>query len=278
MARKPNQTSADGILITCGSTTALIDPLGAYVRRLSIGGVPIVKPSTDGIQTHGGIAVLLPYAGRVKRGRYSFEGKAFELPTRKDGHAIHGFAKDTLWGVSTGKEGSVSLAARLRSRGYPGALTASISYSVGARTFSTDCTVRNAGDGDVPVEVGFHPYFLAGEWSIRASSPIYRYQLADRYFPTGERSRCFLENAEKAEWDDCFRAAGRITLFTGGRELELRRRNMPYFVLYNGKYAGGESVALEPYSGLPDAYNNGIGLRTLSPGQAFRCGYALALS
>lgn len=266
------------ISFASGSTSALVDSYGAYVRRLSIGGIPIIKPSKDGIQTHGGIAVLLPYPGRVRDGKYTFEGKAFELPTGKDGHAIHGFAKDALWTTSPLKEDSVSMTASLRGKGYPGVLMATISYSVGARTFSTDCTVRNAGAGDVPVVVGFHPYFLAEEWSIRADSPVYRYGLTDTYFPTGERSRCSLEKAGEAKWDDCFSAEGDITLVARGRELVLRRRNMPYFVLYNGEHAGGESVAVEPYSGLPNAYNNGIGLTILAPGESFLCGYDVALS
>ncbi len=278
MTRGPRPASRDEISIAYGSTVARISPLGAHVTHLSIGGTPIVKPSSDGIQTHGGVAVLLPYAGRVKNGRYSFEGKAFKLPTGKDGHAIHGFAKDNPWGASSRRGDSVSMEAVLRGRGYPGPLRVSIAYSAGKSTFSTNCIVKNAGEADVPVVVGFHPYFIAEGWSIESSSEIYRYQLADGYFPTGKRAECSLKGADESEWDDCFSTAGCIRLLTGGRELLIRRKNMQYFVLYNGKYAGGNSVAVEPYSGLPDAYNNGIGLRVLSPGRSFRCGYDLALS
>jgi aldose 1-epimerase len=37
-------------------------------------------------------------------------------------------------------------------------------------------------------------------------------------------------------------------------------------------------VAVEPCSGLPDAYNNGIGLVRLKPGRTFTCGYEVRLS
>lgn len=258
---------------------ATVDLLGAHVRSLSIGGDPIVKPTNDGIPTHGGIAVLMPYAGRVRHGQYAFEGRKFQLPTGKDGHAIHGFAKDTTWEITVKKGASVSMAATLSGKGYPGTLEASIVYSARKRIFSTDCRVRNAGRSDAPIVVGFHPYLNAKRWSVRASPNSYRYQLADGYFPTGKKTRYSFELAGPGtKLDDCFGSSGTIELLSGGKKLTLRRRNMPYLVLYDGKYAEGKSVAIEPYSGLPDAYNNGIGLRTLSPGQTFRCGYDLAIS
>jgi len=40
---------------------------------------------------------------------------------------------------------------------------------------------------------------------------------------------------------------------------------MPFFVLYNGKYAEGKSIAIEPLTGAPDAFNNGIGLKIIDP-------------
>lgn len=269
---------SDEVSITSGSTAAWISPLGAHVKGVVVGGEPVVKPSSDGIQTHGGVAVLIPYAGRVRDGRYTFEGKRFQLPTRKDGHAIHGFAKDTRWKVKARAGDSVSMVATLRGRGYPGTLGASISYSVREGTFSTGCTIKNTGRNDAPVVVGFHPYLVAKKWTIKASPNSYHYQLADGYFPTGRRFRySFDEAGPKAKLDDCFYSAATLRLITGRKAVALRRRNMPYLVVYNGKYAEGESVAIEPYSGLPDAYNNGIGLRKLSPGQEFRCGYDLTV-
>lgn len=267
------------ITIARGSTVASVDTFGAHTRRFSVGGTQIVKPSDDGIQTHGGIAVLIPYAGRVKNGRYVFGRKRFQLPTRSDGHAIHGFAKDILWKVKARTKTSVSLAGVLRGRGYPGTLAAKLSYSVREGVFTTDCVVRNTGRRAAPIVVGFHPYLVAKGWSIRTSAHSYHYQLADGYFPTGKKTRYSFDDAgPTSRLDDCFISGGTVRLFTGRTVVTLRRRKMPYLVVYNGKYAEGRSVAIEPYSGLPDAYNNGIGLRTLSPGQTFGCGYDLFAS
>src|ERR1700733_7858905 len=105
--------------IRCGSSEAKISPDGGYVARLSLDGEEVIKPSNDGSQTHGGIAVLIPYAGRIRSGRYTFEGRSYRLPVKADGHAIHGFAKDARWKLTTEKTGSVTLGSRLRSAEYP---------------------------------------------------------------------------------------------------------------------------------------------------------------
>lgn len=259
-----------------GSTEALVDPVGAYVADLSVGGVRLVKPSPDESQTHGGAAVLIPYAGRVRGGEYSFGGRPFRLPTGKDGNAIHGFAREALWTVEQKTPGSVLLAASLEQEGYPSSLRAVLRYTAGSRTFRTECSVTNTGKSRCPLVVGFHPYFSARKWRLASPSAAYRYELQDRYFPNGKRTRYPMSRAGPGTpLDDCFRASGTVELLTEGYRLRMVRRRMPYLVIYNGRYAEGKSVAIEPYTGLPDAYNSGIGLQTLGPGQSFECGYKL---
>ena len=105
---------------------------------------------------------------------------------------------------------------------------------------------------------------------------MFRYELQDQYFPNGERVRYYTSKAGPGTaLDDCFAASGTLELLTERYKLRMVRHRMPYLVLYNGKYAEGESVAIEPYTGLPDAYNNGIGLHALGPGLSFECGYKL---
>jgi aldose 1-epimerase len=265
--------------IRSGSSEAKVSLDGAHVAHLSLDGEEVVKPSNDGGQAHGGIAVLVPYAGRIRDGRYTFEGTSFRLPVSRDGHAIHGFAKDALWKLVREKTGSITLGSRLSSAGYPGVLDARITYSVRPGSFSTECAVTNVGSRSCPFVAGFHPYFLAQSWRIVTTGRTYRYTLADEYFPTGERRPfSFAEVGPGTSLDDCFRVAGAIRLEAEGRTLVITRRRMPYLVVYNGKYAEGTSVAIEPYTGLDDAYNNGIGLVVLKPGESFSCGYKVSLS
>ena len=248
------------------------------MASVSLNGEPVVKPSGDGFQTHGGIAVLMPYAGRVQFGKYRFQGRSFELPVGSERHAIHGFAKDEVWTVVKEAEDSTTLTCRLESRGYPGILDVRITYSVTRTSFSTECSVKNVGHGDCPFVAGFHPYFLAGEWKLSTDGDARRYLLRDAYFPTGERvPYSFRGVGAKTKLDDCIMVSGPIRLATPRYNLLIRRRSMPYLVVYDGRYAAGNSVAIEPYTGLPDAFNNGIGLRVLKPSQNFECGYDLVL-
>ena len=60
-------------------------------------------------------------------------------------------------------------------------------------------------------------------------------------------------------------------------QIKLERKNMPYFVLYNGKYSRGESVALEPMTGAPDAFNNRIGITEVEPAGEFTCGFKISI-
>ena len=246
--------------------------------RLSLHGKEVIKVSPDGRQTHGGIAVLIPYPGRIRNGRYTFEGRSFQLPVSEDGHAIHGFAKDARWELVRRRGDSVTLASRLKSAEYPGVLDAQITYSVGSESFSTECSVKNVGSRSCPYAAGFHPYFLGKNWRIVTTERTYRYKLVDTYFPTGERLPfSFKDVGPSTSLDDSFRVAGPVRLEADGRSLVITRRRMPYLIVYNGKYADGNSVAVEPYGGLEDSYNSGIGLTILRPGESFSCGYRISL-
>jgi aldose 1-epimerase len=266
------------ITIRSGSSEATVSLDGAHVASLLLDGEEVVKPGDAAGQARGGIAVLVPYAGRIRDGRYTFGGRSFQLPVSRDGHAIHGFAKDARWKLLREKTGSVTLGSRLRSAEYPSVLDARITYSVRHESFSTSCFVTNVGPRSCPFEAGFHPYFLARSWRIVTTGRAYRYALVDTYFPTGGRTLFSFEDVGAGtSLDDSFRVAGDVRLETEEHTLVMTRRRMPYLIVYNGKSAEGKSVAVEPYSGLEDAYNSGIGLVVLKPGESFSCGYGVSL-
>ena len=266
-------------IITNGTSKAAILEMGSFVESLALDGFQIIKPSDDGVQTHGGIGVLMPYTDLVENGRYTLDGEVFQLPINEDGHALHGFAKDTRWRISKRGKSSISLTTILSSKGYPGRLKAQTDYSVEKRGFSTKCSVTNVSKKGCPFVVGFHPYFLAKDWKIRTKSKAYKYKLRDKYFPTGKSKLYSFDNAgPDHDHDDTFRVAGPIRFQSESYEVVMRRIRMPFLVVYNGRYADGRSVAIEPYTGITNAYNNGIGLRVLKPRESFHCGYEITLT
>lgn len=271
-------STSSNISIRSGSSSAELSPQGAYAVGLSLDGTDLFKPTGDGKQQHGGAAVLIPYAGRIRKGRYTFEGKEYQFATEPDGDSLHGFGKDRRWQVEDNRADSVTFGALLKNRGYPGTLDTKVKYDIGPRVFSTGCTVTNVGRRAVPFVVGFHPYFLASEWRLSATGKVYRYELEDEFFPTGKKETFdFATIGAASHLDDEFRSAGTVKLETDRYTIVMKRYNMSYLVIFNGRQAEGKSVSIEPYTGLDDAFNNRIGLRVIEPGGSFKCGYDISL-
>ncbi|MFC9388917.1 aldose epimerase family protein [Streptomyces venezuelae] len=111
------------------------------------------------------------YANRIARGRFSLDGKPYQLTTQENGHCLHGGTDgfDTrLWGaesVHTPEWTGVLL--RLRSpdgdQGFPGNLDVTVSVLIG-RDDELAFTYRAVTDAATPVNLTNHAYFnLDGE-------------------------------------------------------------------------------------------------------------------
>lgn len=263
------------------SFSLIVSTLGAYVNQLNFEGSPVIIPSIDSKETHGGSTVLIPYANRVRNARYMFNGVEYKLPENQGKNSIHGFARSTTFDVVSLDESAIVLNAKLSNSGYPSELEVQIRYSLSGNAFNTEVEINNCGKKPAPVMAGFHPYFsISSSWSLETSERAEILEYVDQYFPSGKaevfdfNSRGDLMNSR---FDNCFRGGGTLKLRSGNRTITMKRRNFPYFVVYNGEYSRGISVALEPMTGAPDCYNNKIGLETLEPGERFKCSYELSI-
>lgn len=270
----------DSAEIVSGSSKATILHKGAYVYDLAIAHHDLLKKTRDDLTTHGGCGALVPFAGRIRNGEYTWNGKKYSLPKNNEGNAIHGFLKDSKLEVKKNTTDSIELEGFLSSPGYPSELLANLNYRISENGFSASCQVSNVGKSDCPLYVGFHPYFLAQQWQIKHDCNVYKLEMKDKYFPTGKTDE-FDFNKEayssQTKFDTCFHFPCDLSLQTESYTLKLRKKELPYLLVYNGKWAEGKSVALEPYSAPPDAFNNLIGLKTLYPGETFSCGFELEL-
>lgn len=260
---------------------AEIDQVGSYVMKLFIDGTEILKQSNDGKETHGGAAVLIPFANRVRDHTYRFEGKTYQLPVDSGNHSIHGLVRHVKWDVLQKEDDSVELGYVLTDPGYPSRLHNIVKYRIDGQSFTTKFEIENIGERNSPVMIGVHPYFLTpGDWDITADKPVKRLEYADRYFPTGEMtdfSMHQLTSKSGTAFDNCFLGDGDLHLHNGMNHILIERENMPYFQVYNGEYAEGKSVAIEPMTGAPDSFNNKLGLITIEPGGKFVCSYTISL-
>jgi aldose 1-epimerase len=143
--------------------------------------------------------VLIPFPGRVRDGRYMFQGQVYQMTQNdKDGpNAIHGFLRQLLWDVTEATESSRTFSTNLDpniNSGYPFSLQATIRYTLTpseSESVGLTCrfSVTNTGNTPAPVAAGFHPYFTVGSSLIDEDSLLlpFSYLLEfENLLPTGK--------------------------------------------------------------------------------------------
>ena len=261
--------------ITKGKSKAVIAHKGAYLRSLTVNGIEILKESTDGHQTHGGAALLIPYANRVRNAEYIWNGKEYNLPKNNGGHSIHGLTKELLWSCESVSESEVTFSLNLVHDGYPVPLHVVARYRIEEERLVVEFDVENLGSIPAPIVLGMHPYFKFDRyWKLKSDRTLLRLGYEDQYFPDGKVIPQYgseISSRIQSSYDSCFLVGDHISLETGNYNVLIQTHEMPYFVVYNGIYSEGISVAVEPMSGAPDAFNNRIGLTSIYPGNRFKC-------
>ena len=268
------------ISIGFNGNTAFIDPFGAYVKEVYLGSKQLLMASPDGRQTHGGCAILAPFANRIRNGIYRFDEKTYEIPRNSGNNAIHGFLKDEPWTVVKTSPCSTTLENTFESPYFPSRLVSSVVYTVKENRFEAQYSATNEGDEPVPFMLGFHPYFLVGNhWKISGCPDALKMNCVDEFFPDGTSTITDLSylSSNGAVLDSCFSCRGDLVVESDLNILRLSRDNMPYLQIYNGHYCQGISLAIEPMTAVPDCFNNGIGLITLHPGDRFKGGFTVTI-
>jgi aldose 1-epimerase len=251
------------VRIKKGDTEAEILPKGAYLYSLKIRDKDVILKGNLERPTRGGMAILIPYANRVKNGEYTFEGIKYVLPKNKEGNAIHGLVLDKEFKVMEKREDSITLDYELEHEGYPTKLDCLIIYKIFKHGIRVKINVKNIGSKRAPLTVGAHPYFIVSDdWKIITENEGVKKCINFNKIPTGELIKSQFEHTD---YDDCFLVNGNIELHSSYSKIKIIRRNMPFVQVYTGIRG---AVAIEPMSGAPDAYHNGLGLKILEPNES----------
>lgn len=251
---------------------------GAYLMFLRFENRELIQPSLDGHQTHGGSAVLIPYANRVRNGTYQYEGTTYHLPLDRDGNSIHGLVRDMSWDSRKISENEVEFYSVLMHESYPSYLKVAVRYSLSSYSMTLYSKCENVGPRTCPLMVGFHPYFAMEEWHIKSEMPMFSLHKQDDSWPDGGMDMARQDGLNwKGSFDSTFLSYGSLIISDIKIKIRMERFNMPFLQLYNGKYARGTAVAVEPMTGAPDCYNNGMGLLSLPPGDSFSCGFRITV-
>lgn len=233
-------------------------------------------------------AKLSPFVCRMKDGVYRFDHQThkidkFYLKTE----AIHGLLYDQAF-VITNKEADETHASVTleyvydkKNEGYPFTLKMEVTYTLEANNTLTLVTkVTNADVKPFPLSDGWHPYFRLGETVDTLELQFNSKEIVEfdeRLLPTGNLSPFREYNTFKtlgsASFDNCFLLAGfdkaacSIKDEKQGLRLDIiPDASYPYLQIYTP--ADRKSIAIENLSSVPNAFNNGIGLIVLQPGES----------
>jgi aldose 1-epimerase len=262
---------------------ANVETVGAYLSVLEIDGHNILKPADDGISTHGGSAVLVPFSGRVKNGKYFFEGHEYILPLNDNmGNSIHGFVRKSNFTVIKERKDEIVLRTEITEESYPTSLILDVKYRAYSNKFLSSFTVANTGSKNSPLIVGAHPYFtVSNNWKLLFSKPLFEFLAKEYYFPNGKivRANQKYSNEPSSFYEHLFyKGGGKISLINEDAVIEIMRHNMDYLTIYTGEFTEGKSIAIEPQSGIPDAYNSGIGLKIIKPRERMNFWFTISLN
>ncbi len=285
-----------------GNSVTVIAEHGGHLQEVTIGGVSVV----DGFQTveemlanyKSKSAVLYPFPNRLKNGQYEHDGISYQFPinSASTGNAIHGFGRKvemTLHSVELGDD-EADIHLRYEYAGenpaYPFAFAFSLSFYFRKNgAFDASFGLHNFSNVDIPVGLGWHPYFKLGNTvnDLQMQLPkVERIEVDEFMIPTGVKTPYTDFQEFKTIGDTPFDTGFSIVEETPRATVLLKndQHQIRYWQeLGEGKFnflqvyilPSRESIAFEPMTCNIDAFNNKDGLLVLKPGQGVmgRCGF-----
>ena len=251
----------------------------------------------DAVPAAGRGQLLVPWPNRIRDGRYAFGGTTHQLALTepKRGNASHGLVRWVSWSLVRHDPAVVELRYFLPAQtGYPWALDLSTTWVVGAEGLTVTQAATNRSDSPAPYASGAHPYLLAGTgpcdgWELGLPAATYLTVDEERLLPTGRASfegivgeplgDTVLNHAvTDLERDD--EGVARVRLFDSGADsgtelwVDAHHR---WLQVYTGDDTPTPrvSVAVEPMTAPPDAFNSGEDLVVLDPGASFSASWGI---
>lgn len=273
-----------------GSWSATVVEVGGGIRELTHEDVPVLDGYGVGEMASGGRGQpLLPWPNRMAGGRYRFEGRVIQAPISEPstGAAIHGLTRWVNWTAADVRPDGCTMALRLHPQpAYPFTLELRIDYELSAAGLEVTLGATNAGDGDLPLGAGFHPYLTTGSplvdgdrLTLPAPAPPERDFRGGRAIGAAVIDDCYSDLARDADG----LARVRLESPTGRAVVMWLDALWSHVMVFTGDTLAPErrrrGLAVEPMTCAPDAFNTGEGLRVLGPGEsvAGRWGIALEL-
>ncbi|WP_127563197.1 aldose epimerase [Stenotrophomonas indicatrix] len=242
---------------------ALAPEAGGRIARIRFDGVEwLIGEQQNAAAIGWGCYPMVPWAGRIRQGRFSFDGRPCQLPVNFGMHAIHGVGFSRPWRIDLLESDGASLSLDLPEDAY---------WPLGGRALQQIHVQRDrlllrlavqAGDTPMPAVLGWHPWFRKPDRLLFAPSAMY---------PRDGEGIATLPcvHPTQGPWDDCFINQTEVTLVAAGQRLRLSA-DTDHWVVYDG---AAHATCVEPQTGPPDGFT--LAPTRLQPGQQLELNFEL---
>lgn len=288
-------------VITADGYRAVVTQGGGALRTLTHDGRPLVEGfAEDAVPDGGRGQLLVPWPNRIRDGRYTFDGTPHQLaltePSRHN--ASHGLVRWAAWTVVEHGDAHLELSCFLPAQtGYPWALDLRVAYRLGAGGLEVVQSATNLAASRAPYASGAHPYLVAGDgpcdaWELELPAATRLLTDDERLLPVGREDvgasdadfraarpiGATVVNHAFTDLDRDAEGSATVTLRgeQGTTELWVDEHHR-WLQVYTGEdtRTPRASVAVEPMTAPPDAFNSGEDLVVLEPGATFRARWGL---
>jgi aldose 1-epimerase len=279
-----------------GDQTAVVVQVGGGLRAYDVADRTVVDGYDVSARVDGSRGqVLAPWPNRVRDGRYRWADQDQQLALSEAAahNAIHGLVRWAQWSVAERSTSAVTVTTRVWPQpGYPFLLDVTAAYALDDLGLSVLLTGRNAGDEALPYGIGQHPYVTAGtelvDDAVLTLPTAAWLRTDDRGLPestepvdgtqwdfrTGRRIGDTVLDTPFAELDrdGDGRVVVRLTTSDDSHGVEVWcGAGTDYLQVFSGDTLAParrrRGLAVEPMSCPPDAFNSGVGLVRLEPGE-----------
>ena len=251
-----------------------------------------VDDFTANVESKGFLgAKLSPFVCRLHHGKYNFGERKYTIEKfYLEKNAIHGILYDKIFTITgeTANEIHASITMKYEYKGedagYPFNYDCIVTWTLEndhKLSVTTECI--NNDPGLIPMQDGWHPYFNLGDTvddlqlefqskeMVEFNSELLPTQNLIPYVEFNSLKKIddtFFDNCFTLNMDAC---QPLCVLRNPAKKIEVEispDKSYPYLQIYIPPHR--KSIAIENLSGAPDAFNNGMGFKTLESGESIQ--------